>query len=507
MRGFASAFVGGLVALLVCASAAAAASSGPLPPTSDPFYSYSGSLAGVAPGTVLKSRTISNPDLGVNLPYSASQVLYRTTGELGQPTVTVATIIQPLSGSAATKLVSYQPAYDALGAQCDPSYTLQGGDNGYDSDEQTLMGAYVSAGDTVVVPDYEGERLDWGAGQESGYGTLDGIRATENMLKLPAATTPVGIIGYSGGAIATEFASELAPSYSPNLDVVGIAEGGIPVDFAHNLDYINGSPSWSGVIPAVLIGVGRAFNLNFGPYTSAYGEKINDQIQDQCINNFYGNYPGLKIQQLMKPAYTTPFAIPIFDKITNHLIMSTDGTPKGPLYMVVGDADGTGDGVMVTQDVEALAHTYCQRGVSVQFTVEHGDDHTEAAIPFEENAITFLTDRLDGVPVANGCSSIGVGNSLAPLPVPSAQLRYLGARKKSHGLLAYLRTPVGTLDSLVIQLRHNGRVVGKLSVAAVTSTRHRLVLRAHGRMPRAGRYTIFVIQGQMTLAKRKIRVR
>ncbi len=51
------------------------------------------------------------------------------------------------------------------------------------------------------------------------------------------------MVGYSGGSIATEFASELAPKYAPELNIVGVAEGGIPVDFAHNLTYINGSPS------------------------------------------------------------------------------------------------------------------------------------------------------------------------------------------------------------------------------------------------------------------------
>ncbi len=50
-------------------------------------------------------------------------------------------------------------------------------------------------------------------------------------------------------------------------------------------------------------------------------------------------------------------------RISDKLIMSRTGTPKGPLFIGVGDADGTGDGVMVTKDDEALAHTYCQRGV------------------------------------------------------------------------------------------------------------------------------------------------
>src|ERR1700693_2713522 len=246
---------------LVSASAASA----PVLPSSDPFYTYSGStpLAQIAPGTVLRTRTIQMVLAGAPAPFAAAQVLYRTTGELGEPTVTVATIIKPLAPVGGTRLISYQEFYDALGSQCDPSYTLAGGNPSYDDAQadEALTTNYLTAGFTAVNADYEGESLDWGAGQESGYGTLDGIRAAENYLGA-SRSTPVGMVGYSGGSIATEWASELAPTYAPELHIVGAAEGGIPVDFAHNLVYINGSPSWSSVIPAVLVALSRAFRFN-----------------------------------------------------------------------------------------------------------------------------------------------------------------------------------------------------------------------------------------------------
>ena len=84
-------------------------------PSQDPFYSYSGSLASSAPGTVLKTGSVSISELSLTVPFSASQVLYRSTGELGQPTLTVATIIRPLL-PAPTKIVSYQNDYDGLGS-------------------------------------------------------------------------------------------------------------------------------------------------------------------------------------------------------------------------------------------------------------------------------------------------------------------------------------------------------------------------------------------------------
>jgi pimeloyl-ACP methyl ester carboxylesterase len=406
------------------AAPAAQASTAPVLPSQDPFYTYTGStpLSQIAPGTVLKQRSVSLSIEGLTVPVSTEQVLYRTTGEQGQPTVTVTTIIKPLLWFIDPKIVAYQTAYDALGSECDPSYTLQGGNPGDSTaqEEELAIAAYVVAGFTVTVPDYEGTNLDWGAGQESGYGTLDAIRATENYLGV-SSSTKVGMVGYSGGSIATEWAAELAPGYAPELHIIGAAAGGVPVDFAHNLTYINGDDDWSGVIPAVLVSLGRAFGVNITPYLSAYGQQITSQVSGECIASFASSYPGLTIQQLLLPQYSNPFSVPVLVSILNHLIMGTSGgTPDEPLLFGVGDYDGTGDGIMIDGDVEALAHEYCQRGVPVTFTVYPGLPHSDAAVPFEAQALTFLEGQFSGAPAPNGCAAIGPGNSLAPLPQPSS---------------------------------------------------------------------------------------
>jgi hypothetical protein len=407
--------------MALAAGVPAAQASGPVPPSQDPFYTYSGStpLSQIAPGTVLAERSVSLVISGLTVPVSTEQVLYRTTGELGQATATVTTIIRPLLPLFGTKIVAYQPAYDALGSQCDPSYELQGGNGGIGA-EGDAIAAYVLAGFTVTVPDYEGEAMDWGAGQESGYGTLDAIRATEHYLGA-SRSTQVGMLGYSGGAIATEWASELAPTYAPDLHIVGAAAGGIPVDFAHNLTYINGDTDWAGVIPAVIVSLGRAFGINISQYLSPYGVQVTNQVSSECIGSFAANYPGLTIQQLLKPQYQNPFQIAPLVTVLNHLIMGTSpGRPGSPLFFGVGDADGEGDGIMIVGDTEALAHEYCQRGVPVTFDIYPLLTHQEAAIPWEAHALAFLENLFNGGSPGNQCSSIPAGNSLAPLPVPGS---------------------------------------------------------------------------------------
>jgi hypothetical protein len=395
-------------------------------PSADPFYAYDpAAIAGVSAGTVLKSRTISVPTLGV-LPGSSvpgTQALYRTQNQLGQPTATVATVIPPPAAGPPppTKLLSYQTFYDGLDDSCRPSYTLQGGvpATGSGNADNNLLLGYVRDGYTVVSSDYEGPTDDYTAGRESGYGTLDGIRAAESKLGL-TATAPVGLVGYSGGSIASDWASELSPSYAPELNILGVAEGGIPVDYAHMFAYINGSTAWAGVIPAVTLGLFRAYRLDLAQYFNTTGQQILGEVAKGCLTA--SAYPGLHFEDLLKLEYRNWQQVPELVRIFNDAIMGTVGTPKEPLFMAVGNADGNGDGVMLAGDVTALAHTYCGRGVPVQFHVYNGSDHIASITQFDSDARQFMQQRYAGAMPANECGSIGPGNPLTPLPVPSASL-------------------------------------------------------------------------------------
>jgi hypothetical protein len=401
---------------------ATAAGSRPLP-SDDEFYTYAGHapLADIAPGTILRARSVTLALPQLQTPLRAEQLLYRTRDELGDPSVEVTTVVDPLHGLTGTRILAYLSFYDALGPQCDPSYTLTGGYAGNTSnenqaeEEDALLLSNLVQGFTVTIPDFEGTDEHWGAGHEAGYGTLDAIRATETYLKLSPATR-VGMYGYSGGSIAADWAAELAPSYAPALNIVGVAMGGIPVDLAHNLKYVNGSRGWSGVVPAVMVSLTRAFHLDLSKYASAYGRKIFKQVSRQCIGSFLGAYPGLTVAKLVKHRYRDILAVPVFRRIANRLIMgSVPGRPNAPFFMAVGNADGVGDGVMVARDVEALAHEYCKQGDPVELNVYKGAVHTEAALHFEPPAVAFLIERFTGLPMRGNCASIPRGNSLAPL--------------------------------------------------------------------------------------------
>ncbi len=429
-------YLSALAALVASAAIAAPGAAAAVPPQQDPFYSYTGAtpLASIAPGTVLKTRTLAYHVVGIPLPITAVQLLYRSTGELGQPTVNVTSVLEPPLHLGPPTALSYQSFYDSLNQDDEPSYAISGGvtlGGLIPNVESVLIAPALLAGETVVVPDTEGQNADFAAGPEYGYNTLDSLRAALSSPATGLMGAPkIGLIGYSGGAIATEWAAELAPSYAPSVNshIVGAAFGGTLVDPAHNLHYVEGSTTWAGVIPMALIGVARSFQTNMTPYLSEYGLQLYNKLQQASIIEVLDAYPGLTWSQLAKPQYPTPESIPVYVQDANQLIMGSHGTPSVPLFIgqgAGGELEGTpgnkpgigrGDGVMIAGDVRSLAREYCGRGVPVQYVEYESLSHVPSAAPWLVEATSWLTDRFAGFPAPQDCSSIARGNSLAPIP-------------------------------------------------------------------------------------------
>jgi hypothetical protein len=258
-------------------------------------------------------------------------------------------------------------------------------------------------GYVVTVPDFENQDLHWVAGRESGMSALDGITATLTALEL-GQDTPVGLMGYSGGSIAADWASELQPHRAPDMNLVGTAMGGIPANLKHNLPYVDGTPEWSDVIPGAMIGISRAYGVDLMPYLSTWGRKVARTESHQCIGEMSGEFPNLTIKHLMKKRYEGILAVPVFRRIMQDLRMGTaKGHPSAPMLMVWGNHDGKGDDVMVAKDQQALADEYCGQGVPVQTQEIQGADHSQGGASFIPIAEAWLAARFAGTPASSSC--------------------------------------------------------------------------------------------------------
>lgn len=400
--------------------------------TPDPFFTYTGTkpLADHAPGAVLKKRTVGYSLAGIPLPLAVVQIVFRTTNQRGEAVAGVTSVIKPLTGFT-NKVVSYQSFYDSLNPEDGPSRSIAGGRNpgGMGAHLETgLMVPFLLQGYAIVMADTQGPTADFAAGPEYGMVTLDSLRAA---LKAPgtgvASTSKIGLFGYSGGAIATNWASVLAPSYAPDINrlLVGAAEGGVLVRPATNLEYVDGSLVWAGIVPMAVVGVARAFDIDLRPYLSDYGITVYDKMQDASIIEVLGAYPGLTWKKLARPEYAEPSSVPIFVELVNELNLGERPNPTIPMFIgqgTVGELEGTignrapgkGDGVMVAGDVRTLARQYCAGGVKVVHR-EYPLSHFLTVPLWMAEAVPWLLARFAGAPAPDNCARIPVGNPLPPL--------------------------------------------------------------------------------------------
>ncbi|WP_110206145.1 lipase family protein [Nocardioides daejeonensis] len=414
-------------------AAAAPTTKVPAPPrVSDPFYRWTKPLKKVPKGAVLRTRTVSYSIQGLDLPLKAIQILYRTRDFRGRAVVNATTVVRPLLPTGPSKVLSYQSFYDSLNPADQPSTAIAGGKGigpMIANIETAIFAPMLLAGYTINIPDTQGQTADFAAGPEYGWTTLDSLRA---LHRVPATkvgkNAPIGLLGYSGGAIGSGWAAELAAGYAPAIAkrIVGTAMGGVLVHPGRNLHYIDGSKQWAGVMVMALIGVSRAAGIDLTPYLNKHGKALVRKLQKAPITNVLGKYKGLTWRSIAKPRYDVPEKVRPFVKVANSLILSTHGTPSAPMFIgqgTYGEGEGTqgtrpgigkGDGVMIAGDVRTMARRYCAKGADIQYR-EYPLTHFTTVPLWLPEAYAWLMGRFAGQAAPENCASIAPGNSLAKL--------------------------------------------------------------------------------------------
>jgi hypothetical protein len=98
-------------------------------------------------------------------------------------------------------------------------------------------------------------------------------------------------------------------------------------------------------MPMALIGISRAFEVDFRPYLTSRGMDFYRTMQNSSIVHVLGQprFWRLKWTDIVIADFPTPESLPLFVTLSNQLIMGTGGTPTAPLFIGQG-ANGLPEG-------------------------------------------------------------------------------------------------------------------------------------------------------------------
>ncbi|TQC41694.1 hypothetical protein EEB14_53180 [Rhodococcus sp. WS4] len=331
--------------------------------------------AGMANGLILSSRSVKIlPPLAATSSFAAWQIWFKSTDAGGQPIAALTTLLKPVAWNGRT--VSNNYAIDGVGLRCNPSYVLT---HQVSIEAPDITRQLLGRGYAVVMTDYQGPHMAYAHGPTQGPEVLDGIRAA---LALPAAGlagSPVAMIGYSGGAIATAWAAQLQPTYAPELHLVGAASGGTPADLSLLPPRMDGKPPAAVLFLLAVLGVARvtpgALEL-----LNPVGVQTAQQFKNSCFSAAVLGVTPLPLRALTTvPPYETDIVRGVFaaTKVGG-------GQPTVPIYLWHGVVDLW----IPLAGAQALYQTWTSAGVDVSLNVVPGDHITSA---FDPGAL----DRID----------------------------------------------------------------------------------------------------------------
>ncbi|KAI5364595.1 Putative lipase, secreted, alpha/Beta hydrolase [Septoria linicola] len=371
-----------------------------LAPRQDPWYSAPPNFERAAPGAILKVRAAPGNITTVQGNSSeAYNILYRTTDSRYLPTWAVTTLFVPnttvLFGN--DRLLSYQVPYDSADVDASPSYAMYG--VGLPD-----VGAALGKGWYVSVPDYEGPLASFTAGVMSGHATLDSVRAVLNSGFGLRNGTRYAMWGYSGGALASEWAAELQVQYAQDLEFAGAALGGLTPNVSSVL-LASTNSIFAGLIPAGILGLASQFpeleefvesNLK---EEGEFNRTTFLMARNQTLIEAIGAFNGQDITDYFEGGVETLFS-PISQYVINRDgIMGYHGVPQMPIlaYKAIQDE------ISPVNDTDALVERYCKVGATINYERNTVGNHGGEATNGNARAMEFLDSVLGGSYNATGC--------------------------------------------------------------------------------------------------------
>ncbi|WP_246833290.1 alpha/beta fold hydrolase [Williamsia sp. 1138] len=379
----------------------------------DHFYDTSSLVPG-PPGAVLRSQ----PLVAAGGAGAGQRLIYSTTDVHGAPVPVSGTVLEPRvgwGGPGPQPLAVIGPGTQGQGDQCAPSRIF---DTGFQHTgtstpinyEGIFASTFLAQGFRVFVTDYVGLGTPgthtYVNRAESGHAILDGARA--------AATPdqPVVLWGHSQGGAAVASAAELGPEYAPELNLVAGYASSPPADLLAVQEHIDGT----GLVAAIGYTI-NGFLARYPELREPLGSRLNDHghavladVATQCLLDSRGKYGGHSTSEWTTDGRRLDEVIrdvPVARTVADEQRIGRR-VPAIPVMVTGARHD---DFIPYGQAVGLVRDWCAQGGTAVLNTNElpavnqgSGNNHLAPSAVDYPVGLSFIRDRLAGIPVRGACT-------------------------------------------------------------------------------------------------------
>ena len=398
-------------------SATTATTGSPAPSGIPAFYTPPSPLPAAAPGTLIRAVRVAGVP---GVPHGAAtwRILYHSTTIYGADEAESGYVIVP-SATAPTSgypVIAWAHGTSGFAAPCAPSlFTNSGGGTG--PYLIPALATYLAAGYVVSAADYQGLGVADGVhpyllGSSEGRSVLDATRAARQLTGLRTSGSVV-IYGHSQGGQSALFAAEMAPSYAPDLHVIGVVAAA-PATGLSTLLSILATPTGAQFMP---YSIPTAYSWSqtytdlpestvFTPAGAAFAEaEVTKGCSDQVAAAIRAHH--------LTPSEVFPSGSGTDPNVQSHARANDPGNVRTtvPMLVVQGTADGTVPPPLTDTYVTTKA---CPVGDTVQYLHVTGATHGTVVFVSAPTIVAWMNARLAGSPAPTTCGKPGDVSVLTP---------------------------------------------------------------------------------------------
>lgn len=351
------------------------------------------------PGQLLRSKPYTH---GVPPGARGWLILYTTTGLNDEPRTGSAFVMAPAQESTAPReAILWTHGTEGADANCAPTLLPEPSPM---VGPVAAMKDQLANGRVIIGPDYPGTgtggRQGYLIGADEGRASLDAVRAAQQLDGLELANQTV-VWGHSQGGQAALWTGILAPTYAPDVRLLGVAAAAPASDLPKIVTEMDDS------IVGQVMGafVMRAYSETYADvrvddYVDPRVRMVYRAMSKRCLPAKSSLISVLSAVTMRGPMFShDPGAGALGKRLAENV---PTGRVEAPLFI----AQGSADDLVLPRMQDAYVHQQCAVGQPMLYKKYAGKNHLTVLdddSPYTPDLIAWTQDRFRDRPQANTC--------------------------------------------------------------------------------------------------------
>lgn len=363
-----------------------------LDPRAEPDAFYSPPLAVPSePGRLVRSEALPPDRVPEGL--RGWRILYTSTDGAGAPRVVSGTVLAPGPESAEPlPVVSVAHGTTGIVPRCAPSLAADPFADG----ASAALEQIVAEGWVGVTSDYRGLGTagphGYLVGPDAARNVLDGTRAAGELEGITLSAQTV-VWGHSQGGHGALWTGIEAPSYAPELELLGVAAFAPAADLVPLAQGVRATIGGKLVSAYIAASWSELYGLELGELVTPGYAGIVHRIEGHCFDgaNVLGAFAiaSQLTEEVFRPE--------VWDGEVLELLRAN--TPDGDIEVPVLVAQGTADRLVLAEQQRGFVERRCAEGQAIDFREYEGLDHVplvDEGSPLTGELLEWTRDRLAG---------------------------------------------------------------------------------------------------------------